>query len=166
MCSRNDFHFLLKLTLSQVLLGRVDADVERGLLGEILGGHETAAQHLPAIVLWTPKRKSSRNAILYDGAHERRAITEFVHKQLEQPARKLTSIAAVEGFVKDPTFKTTSSAPDVVTVRWRLRWSNTMEVTPVETGAHCLHGLSCPTTREVAGYTLWLMAKSHCRQLV
>ena len=160
------FHFLLKLTLSQVLLGRVDADVERGLLGEILGGHETAAQHLPAIVLWTPKRKSSRNAILYDGAHERRAITEFVHKQLEQPARKLTSIAAVEGFVKDPTFKTTSSAPDVVTVRWRLRWSNTMEVTPVETGAHCLHGLSCPTTREVAGYTLWLMAKSHCRQLV
>eukprot|EP00752_Nemacystus_decipiens_P012627 g11183.t1 len=67
------------------------------------------------MVLWTPKRKS-RKAILYDGAHERHAIIEFVHKQLEQPARKLTSVAAVENFVKDPRLQATSTAPDVVTV--------------------------------------------------
>lgn len=98
-----------------MLFGRLDADVERNLLGEILGGHETAAQHLPAIALWTPKRKS-RNAILYDGAHTRNSITEFVHKQMAQPTRKLTSIAAVENFVKDPCFEATGTTSDVVTV--------------------------------------------------
>lgn len=85
-----------------------------------MGGYETAAQILPAIVLWTPKRKS-RNAILYDGAHERYAITEFVHKQLAQPARKLTSVAAVETFVKNPSFHAMGTASDVVTVRQLLR---------------------------------------------
>ena len=92
----------------------MDADVERALLGEILGGHEAAAQNLPAIALWTPKRKA-RNAILFDGAHEGHAIVEFAHKQLAEPTRKLTSIAAVEDFVKDPSFRATGTPPDVVT---------------------------------------------------
>lgn len=107
----------MDLTARQVLLGRVDADVERALLGEILGGIEAAAQHLPVIVLWTASRKPTRKSLLYDGAHERHDIVEFVHKQLKPPARKLTSISAVESFVVNPRFQamgTTSST--VVTV--------------------------------------------------
>lgn len=103
--------------LGQVLLGRVDADAERALLGRILGGVEAAAQHLPVILLWTETRKS-RKALLYDGAHERHAIVEYVRKQLEPPAKKLTTITAVENFVKDPQFGALGTAPsEVVTVR-------------------------------------------------
>lgn len=107
----------------QVVLGRVDADAERTLVGDMLGGFEVAAQNLPAIVLWTAKRKSKK-ALLYDGAHERHAIAEFVHKQLETPTRTLTSIAAVENFVKKPWFHpmgATSTEPVTVSCRNRIR---------------------------------------------
>lgn len=99
-----------------MLLGRVDADAERALLGDILGGFETAAQHLPAIVLWTASGKS-RKSLLYDGAHERRDIVEFVHKQLGPPVRKLSTISAVENFVINPRFQAiAATSSTVVTV--------------------------------------------------
>eukprot|EP00903_Cladosiphon_okamuranus_P016612 g15324.t1 len=106
----------IELKEAGVLLGRVDADAERVLLGDILEGYGTMAQHLPAVFLWTPRR-SPRRPILYDGTHDRNAIAEFVLKQLAQSERRLTSIAAVEDFVKDPSFRATGSTnPDVVTV--------------------------------------------------
>lgn len=101
----------MESTTRQVLLGRVDADSERALFGEILEGFEAAAKHLPLIILWAASRKS-RQFLLYDGAHERNDIVEFVHKQLGLPVRKLTSVSAVEKFVENPRFQamgTTSS---------------------------------------------------------
>ncbi|CAM9425490.1 unnamed protein product [Ectocarpus sp. 12 AP-2014] len=99
-----------------IVLGRVNADAERALLSRILGGVEAAAQHLPVILLWTETRKS-RKALLYDGAHERHAIVEYVRKQLEPPAKRLPTITAVENFVKDPQFGALGTAPsEAVTV--------------------------------------------------
>ncbi|CAM9611872.1 unnamed protein product [Ectocarpus sp. 6 AP-2014] len=99
-----------------VIIGRINADAERALLGRILGGVEAAAQHLPAILLWTETRKS-RKALLYDGAHEGHSIVEYVRKQLEPPAKRLTTITAVEKFIKDPQFGGLGTAPsEAVTV--------------------------------------------------
>ncbi|CAB1120040.1 unnamed protein product [Ectocarpus sp. CCAP 1310/34] len=100
-----------------IVLGRVNADAELALLGRILGGVEAAAQHLPVILLWTETRKS-RKALLYDGAHERHAIVEYVRKQLEPPAKSLATITAVENFVKGPQFGALGTAPsEAVTAR-------------------------------------------------
>ncbi|CAN0095020.1 unnamed protein product, partial [Scytosiphon promiscuus] len=105
-----------ELMAAGVLVGRLDADAERALLLKILGEFQGTAYNLPAIFLWTATRKS-RKALLYDGAHDRHAIVGFVYKQLGPPAKKLTSIDAVESFATNPRSKAIDSvSSEVVTV--------------------------------------------------
>lgn len=98
----------------QVLFGRIDADLERTLLRDILGGFDASTQHLPAIALCSVK---SKKAILFEGSHEQHAIVEFARKQLEPPARKLLSVAGVENFVQRPYFQSIGTLPPAVAVR-------------------------------------------------
>ncbi|CAM9282168.1 unnamed protein product, partial [Laminaria digitata] len=102
----------------RVVVGRIDADVERKFLGDVLGGFDETKQRLPIIALWiaTSTRKSKK-AILYSGPHERHAIVEFVHKQLGPPARQLQTVAEVNDFVRSPHFQAESTlSSDVTTV--------------------------------------------------
>lgn len=86
--------------LSQVQVGRIDADQERQLLHDVMNGQTAATQNLPIMALITQKRKSK--VLLYEGPHERHAIIEFVRKQRSPPTRRLKSVAEVEAFFQDP----------------------------------------------------------------
>lgn len=102
--------------MQQVILARIDADVERGLVDVIMGGPEATAQHLPVILLWLAT-KSSKKAILYDGPHERHAIVEFVQKQMRPSVTKLGSIEDVNNFVANPRHQAIGMPPsEAVTV--------------------------------------------------
>lgn len=106
--------------LSQVQLGRIDADQERQLLYDVVKGQTAAAQHLPIVALITQKRKSK--ALLYEGPHERHAITEFVRKQRDPPTRRLRSVAEVEAFFQDPRNGYKHTSTTAIAVRTEVAW--------------------------------------------
>lgn len=114
-------HSLFSTMLGQVLVGRIDADAERTLLGDVLGGFDAATQ-LPVMAFCTRK---SKKAVVYEGPHERHAIVEFAHKQLGPPTTQLRSITEVENFVACPRFQATDTLPStVVTVsRCMMCWN-------------------------------------------
>eukprot|EP00904_Undaria_pinnatifida_P005915 jgi/Undpi1/2453/HiC_scaffold_13.g05833.m1 len=99
---------------SKVVVGRIDADVERAFLSDILGGFEAAEQQPPLIALWVATRKSKK-PILYSGPHERHAIVEFVQKQLGPPARQLQTVPEVNEFVRSPHFGASKTLSSEVT---------------------------------------------------
>ncbi|CBJ33285.1 conserved unknown protein [Ectocarpus siliculosus] len=145
-----------------VIIGRIDADAERALLGRILGGVEAAAQHLPAILLWTETRKS-RKALLYDGAHERHSIVEYVRKQLEPPAKRLTTITAVENFIKDPQFGALGTAPsEAVTVVGFFSGAGEMEEDELEDFMEAATDLKPrPGLSRAPSLTLWAILEDN-----
>lgn len=95
--------------------GRIDADIERTLLRDALGGDTAATQHLPVLFFCTALRKS--RAVIFEGPHERQAIVEFVRKQLGVPARKLASVAEVEEFCRRPYIGIMDPSSSAVAVR-------------------------------------------------
>lgn len=96
-------------------LGRIDADEERQLLRDLLDDDTAATQHLPIVAVFMDKRKSK--ALLFEGPHERHAITEFARKQVDLPTRRLRSVAEVEAFVQNPQNGDANTPTAAVAVR-------------------------------------------------